>query len=190
MLDVESILNTVFGMMQENGRPLEEFDTFLQDFIDMMIFDIAFVNSDRDHKNWHIRQNINNGKIELYPLFDNASIFATEKDYKKPVTDDEALKLSEDHPLSILTLEDYLNGKHYTSYQDMLKFLLNRYPKETRKSLDKVSIIDEETLEELIDSIPDVDPIRKDQMLKVFKYRKKGIETILSKEKVLEKENS
>ena len=175
LLDVESILNSVFGLMTEKRRPKEEYDKFLQDFITMMIYDIKFVNSDRDNKNWYIRINNRTGEIDLYPLFDNASIFASERDPIPNITDEQARDLSEGHPLLILTPQDYREGKLETKSCDMLEYLLRVYPNQTSKALDIVDKIDAQKLGELIDSIPDVDENRKKQMIKVFEQRDKRV---------------
>lgn len=186
MLDVESVLNTVFYRMQQKHRSVDEYDQFLQDFIDMMIYDIAFVNADRDNKNWLIRENDKTGAIDLYPLFDNASVFATEYDYENEfISEEKAEELSESHPLLILTPLDYEKGYTETSYKDMFEYLLTKYPRPTAKALEKIDKINEDVLSELIDQIPNVDPERKHQMLRVYAHRKEGMDQIRQKHKAL-----
>ena len=175
MLDIEGTFNTVFGLMNENGRPVEEYNKFVQDFINMMMFDIKFVNSDRDNKNWLLRKNDVTGEIDLYPLFDNASIFASEREPTENITEEEAKKLSDNHPLLILTPEDFQEGKTETNYRDMLEYLFRKYPKQSTIALEMVSKIDEHKLEEIIDSIPGIRETRKQQMLEVFRQRNKGV---------------
>ena len=187
MLDVEGILNAIFAKMQEKGRPIEEYNEFVQSFIDMMVYDIAFVNSDRDNKNWYIREDTRTGKIDLYPLFDNASVFASEDPYEEMIDEYTAYSLSEFHPLLILTPTDFSLGLVQTDYHDMLEYLLRRYPKQTEKALAKVSNVNPEFIERCLDIIPDVNPIRRDQMLKVFEHRKRGINHIVEKHKKLQK---
>lgn len=188
MLDIESVFNTVFGLMGHNERPTSDYDKFVQDFITMLIYDIKFVNSDRDYKNWYIRQNTKTNEIDLYPLFDNASIFASENAPIKDITDEQAEELSNNHPLQIITPEDYKKGKTESSYKDMLTYLLKKYPKQTSVALEKVEKVTKEKLEEMIDSIPNVDKYRKEQMLKVFAARDRGVKNIYKEFSYMQKE--
>ena len=188
ILDTESILNTVFERIRNNGRPMSDYDKFLQDFIDMMIFDIRFVNSDRDHKNWLLRENKKTGEISMYPLYDNASVLASENlEDSEHLTQEQAEELSRTHPLSILLFQDFMAGKRETNYQDMFKYLMRKYPEQTKKSLEKVSRVDENLLGELIDSIPGFDENKKDQLVKVFKARGRQMEELIAE---LNKEQS
>lgn len=180
---VDTVLNAVFKKMSDDGRPYEDFLEFKQDFINMMIFDIKFTNSDRSSENWLLRTNKVTKKTDLYPMFDNAAILGFEVD--SPNTDDlnqyaEKIKINDmNHPLTIVTPNSEMMGEDTEDYSDMLRYLLYKYPEHTKKALDAVNSY---TVEDLIDELnkfDDMDEERKKFTISVFMQRDGQVNSIL-----------
>ena len=89
--DIDLIFAAMKEVYRRENRPYEEYQEFMQDFIDMMMYDIKFGNTDRLTTNWFVRKNLTTGKIDLYPLFDNEGILGF-PDKIPEILDEETIK--------------------------------------------------------------------------------------------------
>ena len=179
---IDTVLNSFLKKVTDDGRPYEDFLEFKQDFINMMIYDIKFTNADRSSDNWLIRTDKATKKTDLYPLFDNAAILGFVVD--TPNTDnleEYAKKIREydiGHPVTIVTQNSEMIGQDTEDYRDMLKYLLNKYPKETKKALDAACSFTVNDLKNELDKIDDMDINRKKFTIAVFVQRDREVRQI------------
>lgn len=177
--NIADVINSAFKRVKDNNRPYEEFLNFKQDFINMMVYDIKFINADRVADNWMLREDTKTGEFDMYPMFDNASIlgFANremphvedEKRYKEEIKD-----LEQKRQCAIITPNSEKECEIEEEYHSMLKYMLNNYPEQTKKAINAVNTFTREDLEELLNEIEDVTPERKKITLDVFDIRDKG----------------
>ncbi len=154
----------------DNNRPDKEFKEFVQDFIDMTIFDLKFGNYDRGDTNWLLRVGKKDGKYELYPMFDNETILGFTEDEPSPLTVENIEKFNDDFKSKVCTTEDGKRGKG-SSMEDMIIFLLDNYPEQTSDAIMRVCKFKENDLEEILDNIPNLPESRREFAIKNFMYR-------------------
>ena len=178
-IDVDTILNSFFYIVSKAQRPYQEFLNLKQDFIDMLVFDIKFMNPDRTLENWFIRKNMKTGEIDLYPMFDNEMILGFNEDVPKKEFSEEEIEFKNIKIGSaILIPTDYKEDKEETQYDEMLKYLLKRFPEQTRQALKKTEKISYNDLLDILDKIEDIDELRKKQVAKLYKKRDEKVKEI------------
>lgn len=179
--DIDTILNAMFGyFMSEKRRPYQEYLDFKQDFINMIIYDLKFMNPDRDETNWLLRENKETGEIDLYPLFDNAEILAFGRNLKnsQAFSEPEIEKIDEEYVVTTITPEDNQKGKQESHYKEMLEYLLKKYPIQTAEALEKANKFTINDLEKFLDEVEEMTPERKEFTEKLFIKRDKEINKI------------
>lgn len=193
--NIDEVINSAFKRVTEKNRPYEEFLNFKQDFINMMIYDIKFINADRVADNWMIREDKETGEFDMYPMYDNASIlgFATRR--IPNVKDDEKYKeeikeLEQKRQCAIITPESQVECEIEEEYHSMLKYMLKKYPQQTTNAINAVNTFTRKDLEEILNEMEDITPERKKITLDMFDERDKGFKEFckeyISKENVIE----
>ncbi len=186
---IDKILELMFWYITvKNKRPYDEYLAFKQDFINMTIFDIKFMNPDRVNVNWYIRRNIQSGEIDLYPMFDNEIILNLgENDAENKISIDSLLKNDIETKSSIISEEDLKNNKEQSDYTKLLSHLLRKYPQNTKAALNCISQFSLADLKKLLDEMDGMTIERKIVTLKTFQIRDEAINKIyrgfLKKEK-------
>ena len=193
--NIDEVINAVFKRVTDRHRPYEEFLNFKQDFINMVVYDIKFVNADRVADNWMIREDKENGEFDMYPMFDNASVlgFASRgipsmKDEAK--YREEVKAMEQNRQCAIITPESQMTSEIEEDYHSMLKHMLRTYPEQTKKAINAVNIFTRSDLENILDEMEDITPERKKFTLDIFDERDKGFREFckeyMSKDKVIE----
>ena len=179
---VDTILNATFKKMQEEKRPYDEFLRFKQDLINMIMFDIKFMNPDRDESNWLIRQSAKSGEIDLYPMFDNAAILGLEMDVALDSRggDHQLLvdRMDRLRPYLIVTQNSEISGKTEESYDVLLRYILSKYPEQAKKSLKAVNSFTTDDLKSQLEDIDELDIERKKFVIDLFNQRGKRVNEI------------
>lgn len=177
--DVDTVMDAMFFELSKRNRPYQEFLDFKQDFINMLIFDLKFMNADRSQENWHIRKNKKTGQYDLYPMFDNAAILGFEDEKDSENISEEALeKIDTEHVCSIVTIKEIEAEEEKAEYKQVLKHLLKKYPVQTESALKATSAVTKEYLEEVLEEIEEITPKRKNFTIKLFEKRDKEINRI------------
>lgn len=181
--NAEAVINAAFKKFTDAKRPYSEFIKFKQDFINMLVFDIKFTNADRGGDNWMIIENSITGEIELYPMFDNAASLGFEED-NVPNESDEAKyqeiidEYDKSRKCSIITPESEKECEVEEEYDSLLRFLLKKYPTQTKNALEAVFKIDRKFVEETLEEIEGVSEQRKKFTLAVFSKRDERVREI------------
>ncbi len=193
VLNVDTIMNAGFKEFRDNRRPEAEFLKFKQDIINMMVYDIKFTNADRDSENWKIRKNSKTGEIDLYPMFDNAAILGFErkiiiknnnpKEYEKEIKEYDNERVS-----SIITPALEMQEEVDEDYKTVLKYLLKKYPEQTKKAVEAVNSFTVEDLKEILNNIEGISEERKKFTIDVFNERDKNVKEIYREYLDLEQE--
>jgi len=200
--DIDTIFGAIFMRMQEKNRPYQEYLDFKQDFINMMIFDIKFLNPDRDFYNWLIREDNKTGKIDLYPMFDNAAILGfeeftiqkykgQEEYYKKQIEkfDVEKGRIAVTVPKEATK---HLKEEQDSDYKTFLRYLLEKYPIETKKALAQTEKFTVKELKESLQEISigdieehfeEIDIPRQEFAIDLFLQREKGMREVIKEYK-------
>jgi len=158
-------------------RPYSEYKEFMQDFIDMVVYDIKFGNVDRVTTNWHLRRNHSTGKIDLYPIFDNESILGFSEIIPDNF-DEDTLREFNVYRFPIGRPIDRERGERVLA-SDLIRYLLENYPNQMRVSLKKAYRVKKEDLEEILDNLPGVPKRRREFAIKNFEYRDKYLRNIV-----------
>ncbi len=140
----------------------EEINRICDNFIQMVVFDCAFGNSDRNDENWGIIiKNTNDpksSKADIYPMFDNERIlgFMERKDVvEKIITDERAIN---DYSNQVLNSRmGFQSTNEKVNYNNMIKYLLSAYPVSTKKALDKILSFKEKDLDEILENCEGLD---------------------------------
>lgn len=191
LADIDTIINSIYSYMNKCNRPYQEFLDLKQDFINMVVFDIKYLNTDRTLENWFIRKNEKTGEIDLYPMFDNEMILGFDEDVSsKDLTESEIEKLDKNKTSAIVTPTDSIKGKKYSNYEDLMKHLLVKYPKQTKKALELTSKLSLNDLEKILEEIEGISLQRKQRVTKLFEKREDRINTIYREYEKEEKERN
>lgn len=104
--------------------------------IRMMVYDCLYGNNDRHDENWAMKVG---DDIEMYPLYDNERVLGL---YENQNWIENAIKCADVEKISEKQLFSRMRipgeRKEYSSYKDVLQYLIEKYPKETILSLQKL----------------------------------------------------
>lgn len=178
--DIDLIFEGAKRRFEQKKRPIEEYNAFVEDFIDMTVFDLKFGNYDRKLENWILRHNTHTGVIDLYPMYDNEAILGFAFDEPEEYDLDTMNELINQQRSVVCRPEDRERNEA-VNFDEMLEYLLSKYPAQTEKSLEKVLKITLEDLNDILDNIPDLPEERKRFARSMFVYRDVYVRKILKK---------
>lgn len=181
-VDIDTVIEAMFFYITKNNRPYQEFLDFKQEFINMLVFDAKFMISDRFLDDWFFRKNRTSGVVDLYPMFDNEMILGFDRkveDLKSDsITAEFIEEIDSDHTLKIITPLDVIKGNNNADYHDVIRYLLKKYQEQTKKAIHDVKQFTIRNLEEELDKIEGVSPLRKELILKLFVKRESEIDKV------------
>lgn len=106
--------------------------------IQMMVYDCLYGNNDRHDENWSMVIMNDCSDIALYPLYDNERILGL---YENQRTIETALRKNIVFELSEKTLFSRMRvpgeKKENSTYKDVLKYLIHKYPNQTKSAMQK-----------------------------------------------------
>ena len=102
--------------------------------IQMVVYDSLYGNYDRHDENWSIYYN--NDKIDLYPLYDNERVLGLyeNQDFIENILKEENMEQIVDRKF-FSRMRVPGEKKKYSSYKDILGYLIKKYPQETGETL-------------------------------------------------------
>lgn len=187
-VDIDTIMASIFFYMNENRRPYQEFLDFKQDFINMMLYDLKYMNPDRRLNNWFIREDKKTGQVDLYPMFDNEMILGFDYDLQGNRLSEESLDEEDSKRKSAVLLpKDFMLGKSESDYKEFMKYLLKKYPVQTQKAFNQVSNVTSQYLEEVLSDIEDIRKGRIERSVQLFNKREEELNKIYEQYKKYEK---
>ncbi|MGN1330090.1 MAG: hypothetical protein ACI4VN_01970 [Clostridia bacterium] len=205
-VDIDTIFDAIFRLMQTEHRPYQEYLKFKQDFINMIIFDIKVLNSDRTLENWLIRKNKTTGEIDLYPMFDNSAILGFEENVPPETEGEEEYeKIVKDYnekekTIAITTPKKRNTENQAESYREVLMYLLQKYPIETKKAIIQSEKFTVKDLKEILDEIDpgnnegeapiEIETSRKQFAIDLYLSREKGIKEIIQEFQIAQKKKT
>lgn len=175
--DIDMIFAAIKEVFMKYDRPYEEYKEFMQDFINMMVYDLKFGNADRLTTNWRVRRNLTTGKIDLYPIFDNEGILGFPERIPDSF-DEETLVEFNEYEYPIGRKEDREKGKRVLA-PDIVPYLLESYPNQMRIAIKKAYSVKVEDLIEILDNIPGLSNERREFAIKNFEYREKYLRRLV-----------
>lgn len=183
--DIDTILNSIFYEYSKNNSNYSEFVSFKQDLINMIVFDMKFANTDRNTENWLVRKNLKTGMTDLYPMFDNEAIlgFDINLDENEEITRKQIEDINEKRELPIVTPAQIREGKYSATYEELLKYMLSKYPEMTENAIQDVNKISVKDLEQALEDIDGITDKRKKLALGLFIARSQGINKVYETEK-------
>lgn len=174
----------------------EKIQNLKQEFIDMMVFDCALGNHDRGLNNWMLLINKSHTDIHIYPMFDNETILMFDIDKKTFEKYYNNLKRSQivvfpkskqkiEVPDPKETVEGFLqnvetaiildNSKKRGTFSELLSYLAEHYPNETKKSIKKVKKFTQKDLIEVMNQCEGLDSRMKEIALRAYEIRMQNI---------------
>lgn len=135
-----AIESRVRDFYRKNGTSEEEIERLVQNekrkMIKCIVYDCLYGNNDRHDENWAMRVDINGKYISLYPLYDNERVLGL---YENQKVIEDALRKNtvESESENILFSRMRVPGesKNYSSYKDVLKYMLENYREETKAEI-------------------------------------------------------
>ena len=177
MADIDTIFAAVLERFRQEGRSIGEFLKFKKDFIVMTVFDLQFGNFDRGLNNWFLRKNKLTGELDLYPMFDNEAILGFTDEIPDDMSYAQIAGFNNVRKSRVTLTEDRKQRK-YTDFRELYKYLLEKYPLETRFATKKIGNFTVGDLDEILNNLSDISPERKEFARKNFMYRKMTMEKI------------
>lgn len=125
----------------------------LSDLFNMVVYDCMFGNNDRHSQNWATYSDPEDGRLRMYPLYDNERVLGlsrTEVEMKRTVNCGNLDVATEEECFSRMGISPMHSG---VSYKKMLKHIVKKYPEYAIPAIknitDRVSVQD---IEELFDA--------------------------------------
>ena len=128
----------------------------LRDFFDMVVYDCLFGNNDRHSGNWSLESNRSEGRVKLYPMYDNEAVLGLRKpiDEVRRVLSVPRGELPDKLDEELFSRMGFGPNSSKVSYKEMLEYLIQKYPEYVIPSLKKItSRVDEDFINELYDGI-------------------------------------
>lgn len=119
--------------------------------LETIIFDCLYGNNDRHDENWSMEKKIDGSDISIYPLYDNERIlglYENQDKIEKILSTNSVKEYSENNLFSRMRVPG--ETKRYSTYKDVLTYLINNYEVETKEILKQLL---ERNSPEKIDSI-------------------------------------
>lgn len=188
--DIDTILNSIFHECLKESRPYQEFLDIKQELINMIVFDFKFLNTDRMVNNWMLRKDTKSGILDMYPMFDNEEILGFDMNLEDGETfsREQIEKLNKQRKISVISPSDIGKAEDKVEYEEILRYLLRKYPVQTKKALDAVNKFKVRDLEIALDDIDGVSKERKNLTLGLFIARSKAINRVYEEETKNKKE--
>ena len=154
--------------------------------IEMIVYDCLYGNYDRHDENWsmHIKGNQN---IDLYPLYDNERVlglYENQNFIEDTLRNQEVEKKTEENFFSRMHVPG--ETKKNSTYKEMLEYLMNTYPQETREILQKqLSRHTAESIRKLLEECKGLPSVYIDFGTQMYTYRNAYARELLERNKNL-----
>lgn len=135
---IELLYQRVYADVMPSDAIKEKIQSEKARMIQMMVFDCLYGNNDRHDENWSFIYNKDNGltDINLYPLYDNERVLGL---YESQDTIERILNRSDfdGYTSELLFSRMRVPGekKKYSTYKDVLTYLLKNYPEVTSREI-------------------------------------------------------
>lgn len=151
-------------------RALSEFDLD-KDFVNIPFFDALIGNQDRHCDNWGIIATKSGYKFA--PIYDNGASLGfqlMEDRIKMMFKDINMFKAFSNRSFSLIGIEN----KRKPKYIELLSVIRTRYPKEINEAVDRLTLLNRDNLEKVLNMIPVtyMNDIYKEWVVKLLLYRK------------------
>ena len=177
MADIDTIFEAISQIFLREKRPLSEFLKFKKDFIVMLMFDLKFGNYDRGLNNWILRKNKKTGELDLYPMFDNEAILGFADEVLDEMSYSSIYNFNQER-ISKVTIARDRERREYTNFEDMFRYLLERYPIETKHAKNILDRFTGNDLSEILNNLPDISDERKKFAQRNYGFRNLILERI------------
>lgn len=178
--NVEIILAAFEAKFRKNGQA-SKIPEMRKAFFDMCAFDLLFANRDRHDDNFGLKFDQITNELSFYHLFDDEQILGFQE--RKAVVDSalrsdkEYKKFKENELTSCIGIPGHTQQIHST---ELLKYLLEKYPKEIIASLNDISRYQFSDLEDLLDRIENLSESHKNFAKKIYLDRQKEVWDIVA----------
>lgn len=184
-------LDDIFGalkylMLRKYKRPYSEYEKLKQQYVDMIMFDCRFGNFDRQLENWLLFEDGQTQEISLYPLFDNETTLGFDQAITGNASNEKIITYNRDLRMAYRAPGD--GTREFSNLEDILKYMIEKFPTETEKSIEKVKTFSLEDLSKLLDEFPDMPEERKKFTKQMFLARRLLFERYIREARV-EKQN-
>lgn len=137
------ITRTIEFERQAEKRSTEEIESDvkenLKNVFDMVVYDCLFGNDDRHSQNWAMCSDLETGRLQMYPLYDNERVLGLSKpeaEVKRYVQSDNVSDITDKKSLSRMGISPVHSG---LPYQVMLEHLVKHYPEYAIPSIKKIT---------------------------------------------------
>lgn len=150
-------------------------------FFDMCAYDIMFANRDRHDENFGLRVNQETGELSFYHLFDDEQILGMQEcvtDVERYIkSDKEYQRFKEEQLTSCIGIP---GQTQQIKSIELLKYLLQKYPKEILESIEDIDRYKESDLDELFGRVEKMSEAHKALAKKIFRDRRKEVREVVS----------
>lgn len=145
-----------------------------KNFIVIPVFDALIGNQDRHCDNWGIIAT--RSDYRLAPIYDNGASFGfglKEDRIKMMFKDSNMFKAFSNRSYSLIGID----GKKKPKYLELLSFIRSQYPKEVEDAINRLSILNKDNIEGILNTIPTsiMSDVYKEWVVKLLLYRRDWI---------------
>lgn len=111
----------------------------VSDIINMIVYDCMFGNNDRHSQNWALYTDGEEGRLQVYPLYDNERVLGLSKpeaEIKQAVYSENLEARTEEECFSRMGISPMHSG---VSYKQMLEHLIKKYPEFALPSIKRIT---------------------------------------------------
>lgn len=137
------ITQTIDFERQAEMRSTEEIESDvkenLKNAFDMVVYDCLFGNDDRHSQNWAMCSDLETGRIQMYPLYDNERVLGLSKpeaEIKRYVHSENVSDITDKKSLSRMGISPVHSG---LPYMVMLNHIVKNYPEYAIPSIKKIT---------------------------------------------------
>lgn len=178
--NVEIILAAFESKFKKNGQA-KKIPEMRKAFFDMCAFDILFGNRDRHDENFGLRFDQMANELSFYHLFDDEQILGMQENVTVVEaclkSDKEYNKFKENELTSCIGIPGQTQK---IKSIDLLKYLLEKYPKEILDSIQDIGRYQFSDLEDLLDRIENLSNPHKEFAKKIFLDRQKEVGSVIA----------
>ena len=155
--------------------------------IEMIVYDCLYGNYDRHDENWSMHLKASRD-IDVYPLYDNERVlglYENQNFIEDTLKNEEVEKKAEENFFSRMHVPG--ETKKNSTYKEMLEYLMNTYPQETREMLQKqLSRHTAESIRKLLEECEGLPSVYVDFGTQMYTYRNAFAKELLERNKNFE----
>ncbi len=186
--NIEVILAAIETTLRNEHIPEEKIKDTKRKMIQMVIYDCAFGNNDRHDENWSFARNFTTNEIRLYPAYDNERVLGLYENHQFVSAATEKNIVKETSDTFLRSRMGYPGRDENVPYEDMLRYLSERYPEESLEFMRTiVDNVKEDDIRSILSDLEGLLPEYIEFGVQAYSYRRETMQQLINK--IIDKQN-